>query len=127
MSKLSDLDIMIEEIETIGKKMIIKGNEMVTDGEGLVENAKELRTMFSSKGTNETVADVNVVNGKDDVADVKKYTREYVRGLMAKLPNMGMKDKAIALLNKYGANRLSDVKEEDYPSLVKDLEELLNG
>ena len=46
---------------------------------------------------------------------------------MASLAGKGKKAEAKALLTKFGANRLSEVKEEDYVALVAAAEELING
>ena len=45
----------------------------------------------------------------------------------SRLHLLGKKTEAKALLTKYGASRLSDVKEEDYPALVAEAEVLANG
>ncbi len=69
MSKMSNLDQVLDEMITAGQKMI--------------EAATALREIFS--------------------------------------------DTAKALLTKFGANRLSEVKEEDYTALVNAAKELING
>lgn len=46
---------------------------------------------------------------------------------MASLAGKGKKAEAKALLTKYGAGRLSNVKEEDYPALVAEAEVIDNG
>lgn len=46
---------------------------------------------------------------------------------MASLAGKGKKAEVKALLTKYGASRLSDVKEEDYPALVAEAEVIANG
>ena len=45
---------------------------------------------------------------------------------MATLSSKGKKLEAKSLLTKYGASRLSDVKEDDYTSLVNEAEVMLN-
>ena len=60
-------------------------------------------------------------------AEVKKYSFQEVHGIMASLAGKGKKAEAKALLTKYGASRLSDVKEEDYPALVAEAEVIANG
>ena len=47
-----------------------------------------------------------------------------VRGVLAKKSQAGLTKGIKALIQKYGAERLSDVKPEDYESLLKDAEEL---
>ncbi len=60
-------------------------------------------------------------------APAKTYSFQEVRGIMAGLSGKGKKDEARALLQKYGASRLSEVKPEDYAALAKDAEEAANG
>lgn len=60
-------------------------------------------------------------------APAKTYSFQEVRGIMAGLSGKGKKDEARALLQKYGASRLSEVKPEDYAALARDAEEAANG
>lgn len=57
----------------------------------------------------------------------KAYSFEEVRGIMAGLAGSGKRAEAKALLTKYGAAKLSDVKPEDYPALVRKAEVIANG
>ena len=64
---------------------------------------------------------------ESEEAEVKKYSFQEVRGIMASLAGKGKKAEAKAILTKYGASRLSDVKEEYYPALVAEAEVIVNG
>ena len=55
------------------------------------------------------------------------YSFTDVRGIMAGLSGQGKKAEARALLEKFGAKRLSDVKEEDYAALVHEAQVIANG
>lgn len=57
----------------------------------------------------------------------KAYTFTKVRGIMARLSSQGKKAEAKALLTKFGATRLSDVKEADYEALVQEAQVIANG
>ncbi len=57
----------------------------------------------------------------------KTYTFTEVRGIMAGLSGQGKKAEAKALLTKFGATRLSDVKEADYAALVQEAQVIANG
>lgn len=50
------------------------------------------------------------------------YTFTDVRKAFSAKSHAGFTDQVKALINKYGASRLSDVKKEDYPALMADLE-----
>ena len=111
MSKMSNLDLVLDEMITTGQKMI--------------DAATALKEMFT-----ETASEISKVETKakeKEAPAVKKYSFQDVRGIMASLAGKGKKAEAKALLTKYGANRLSDVKEEDYPALVAKAEVIANG
>lgn len=112
MSKMSNLDIVLDEMITAGQKMI--------------EAATALREIFSATESEESVTMAPVENNEPK-PEVKKYSFQEVRGIMASLAGTGKKAEAKALLTKFGANRLSDVKEDDYVALVAAAEELING
>ena len=59
--------------------------------------------------------------------EAKTYTFTEVRGIMAGLSGQGKKAEAKALLEKFGAKRLSDVKEEDYAALVHEAQVIANA
>jgi len=102
MSKMSNLDLVLDEMISAGQKMI--------------EAATALREIFSDTAPTEATP----------ASNEKKYSFQEVRGIMASLAGKGKKAEAKALLTKYGANRLSDVKEADYTALVAEAEVLLN-
>lgn len=110
MSKMSNLDLVLDEMITAGQKMI--------------DAATTLKKMLSETSEPEATKPV-----KKEVPEpgVKKYTFQEVRGIMATLAGKGKKAEAKALLTKFGASRLSDVKEEDYPALVAEAEVIANG
>ena len=59
----------------------------------------------------------------DTVAE-KQLTLEDVRAILADKSRAGFTSQVKALLEKYGANRLSEVAPEHYPALLKDAEVL---
>lgn len=122
MSKISNLDLVLDEMVTAGQKMI--------------EAATALREMFSEmekpeakKTATKPLFDPTPAKAEEPKPEpeTKTYTFQEVRGIMASLSGKGMKAEAKALLTKFGANRLSEVKEDDYPALAAEAEALLNG
>lgn len=115
MSKMSNLDLVLDEIITAGQKMI--------------DAANALKEMFSEGTPTPTNTEVEPVKEEAPApeVEVKKYSFQEVRGIMASLAGKGKKAEAKALLTKYGASRLSDVKEDDYAALVAEAEVLANG
>ena len=110
MSKMSNLDMILDE--------------MITSGQKMIEAATALKKIFTD--TNSSDNEDTASNTISPETDIKKYSFEEVRGIMATLSSRGKKLEAKALLTKYGASRLSDVKEEDYTSLVNEAEVMLN-
>lgn len=112
MSKMSNLDLVLDEMITAGQKMI--------------EAATALREIFSETAVPEKATEAPATEAATE-PEVKTYTFQKVRGIMANLSGKGKKAEAKALLTKYGASRLSEVKEADYAALVAEAEVILNG
>ena len=122
MSKMSNLDLVLDEMITAGQKMI--------------EAATALREMFSEtekpeekKTATKPLFDPTPAKKEEPKPEpeTKIYTFQEVRGIMASLSGKGMKAEAKALLTKFGASRLSEVKEDDYAALAAEAEALLTG
>ena len=120
MSKMSNLDLVLDEMITAGQKMI--------------EAATALREMFSEtekpeekKTATKPLFDPTPTKKEEPKPEPETYTFQEVRGIMASLSGKGMKAEAKALLTKFGASRLSEVKEDDYAALAAEAEALLNG
>ena len=115
MSKMSNLDLVLDE--------------MITAGQKIIDAATALKEMFSdtAPAVSKTETKTEKKEAPAPAPEVKKYSLQEVRGILASLAGKGKKAEAKALLTKYGASRLSDVKEEDYPALVAEAEVIANG
>ena len=115
MSKMSNLDLVLDEMITAGQKM--------TDA------ATALKEMFSEIAPEMSKVETKTKKKESAAqeAEVKKYSFQEVRRIMASLAGKGKKAEVKTLLTKYGASRLSDVKEEDYPALVAEAKVIANG
>ncbi len=107
-------------------------DEMIEAGQKMIHAATVIKEIFAEPAEPEAKETVTPEEPKpkpepQPAPEAKTYTFQEVRGIMATLSGKGMKDEAKALLTKYGANRLSAVKEDDYSALVADAEALLNG
>jgi hypothetical protein len=111
MSKMSSLDLVLDEMITAGQKMI--------------EAATALKEIFSETAVPKKATEAPVKEVAPE-PEIKKYTFQELRGVMASLSGKGKKAEAKALLTKYGASRLSEVKEADYAALVAEAEVILN-
>lgn len=54
--------------------------------------------------------------------DVKKVSKTDVRAAATVLSKAGKREELSAIFVKFGGKKLSDIKEEDYPALMKELE-----
>lgn len=116
MSKMKELSMTLDEIIEAGEELVTSYKKTASTVEIILNAIKELKELFAS-----APADV------PKPEETKTYTFTEVRGIMAGLSGQGKKAEAKALLQKYGASKLSDVKEADYTVLIKDAEEIFNG
>ena len=104
MSKMSELSQALDEL--------------VSCGEGMIRAANALRNMYTAEEppvSQEEITPAEAVNTKTcSFADVRK-------AFSAK-SHAGFTEQVKALIAKYGADKLSGVKEADYPALSADLE-----
>lgn len=119
---------------TIKKDLILALDEIISAEENMLKaltslketlDKEEVATVKTSKKKEEKAVKQEEV--KENTAEDIKYSFQDVRALMAKLSTDGKKDEVKALLNKFGVNRLSEVKEQDYASLMTKAKELVNG
>ncbi|MGL5440825.1 MAG: hypothetical protein ACRDA4_10685 [Filifactoraceae bacterium] len=54
-----------------------------------------------------------------------KITKEFVRSKFIELSKLGRSSEAKEVLGRYGVKKVTEVKEEDYVAIVKDVEALL--
>ena len=91
----------------------------------LKEAIAELRAVVVSIN-----AVISLLSGKDENPEEKKamnITLEEVRASLVKTSRAGFREEVKALLTKYGAKTLSEVKPESYATLKLEAEELGNG
>ena len=95
-------------------------DEMVACGEGLIRTANAIREMFTEeKPATQEEPPVTETAAEEPQ---KKYTFAEVRKAFSAKSHAGYTAQVKALITSYGADRLSAVKEEDYPRLMADLE-----
>ncbi len=62
----------------------------------------------------------SIVEEKDPVEEAKPITLEQVRKVLAELSRNGFTEDVRTLLKKYGSDKLSGIKQEDYQALLED-------
>ena len=120
MSKMSNLDLLLKEIDE--------------HAAALIEATKDLRAMFSSPELNEEDGLTNTYETDESLEAKKEYeknhpvkeepkiTLEDVRARLAQLSRDGKTAQVKTLIQKYGANKLSEVNPDDYEALLLDAE-----
>lgn len=120
MSKMSNLDLLLKEIDE--------------HASALIEATKDLRAMFSSPEPDEEDGLTNTYETDESLETKKEYeknlpvkeeskiTLEDVRARLAQLSRDGKTAQVKALIQKYGANKLSEVNPDDYEALLLDAE-----
>lgn len=99
MGKMSELSLLVKELNQCG--------------ETLIGISQSLSSMFSSSDEPEP--------------EEKAITLEEVRSVLAEKSRDGHTAKIRELLQKYGADKLSEINASDYPALLAEAEVLGNG
>ena len=120
MSKMSNLDLLLKEIDE--------------HASALIEATKDLRAMFSSPEPNEEDGLTNTYETDESLEAKKEYEKNHpvkeepkialedVRARLAQLSRDGKTAQVKALIQKYGANKSSEVNPDDYEALLLDTE-----
>ena len=85
-------------------------DELVECGERLIKIAENIRGLYSTKAP------------PTEVEPAKVYEFTEVRQAFAKKSHEGHSAEIRELLKRYGADRLSEVKQEDYGKIMTELE-----
>lgn len=91
----------------------------------LEEVAKELQSIATS--LNAVIASISVKEETAPKNAPSKLTLEDVRAVLVEKSRAGFREEVKALLTKYGAKTLSEVKAESYAALKLEAEALQNG
>lgn len=90
--------------------------EVIKDLENLTAH---LKTLFDDAGASDAGCKETVPNNKESV---KKVSLEDVRAVLAKLSQLGKTAEVKKLIVKHGAQKLSDIPESEYASLLFEAE-----
>ncbi|NBK77436.1 DNA ligase [bacterium D16-76] len=117
MSKMSELSQALDEL--------------VACGEGLIRTVNSIREMFTGelepKHQPEPVSEPprEEASAAPPVEQPKRYTFAEVRKAFSAKSHAGYTEQVKTLITSYGADKLSTVKEGDYPRLMADLEAIV--
>ena len=134
MSKIKNYSMTLDEIIEAGEELVASYKKTASTAEIILNAVKELKALFGDstpaipeKPAAKPLFDPAPAKKEAPKEEAKTYTFTEVRGIMAGLSGQGKKAEAKALLSKFGADRLSDVKEEDYAALVQEAQVIANG
>jgi hypothetical protein len=89
----------------------------------LAEDLQELCDAFSENGTAVSTSESGLnETSAEDKTNEPTITLEEVRTVLAKLAQDGKQAELKALIEKYGANRLSEVDSKHYLAILKEVE-----
>lgn len=117
MSKMSELSQALDEL--------------IACGEGLIRTANAIRDMFTGEQEPEKKPDTTAEppqveeTAAPQAEEPRKYTFAEVRKAFSAKSHAGYTEQVKALIASYGADKLSAVKEQDYPRLMADLEAIV--
>lgn len=128
----------LDEIIEAGDELVASYETAARAAKVILSELKDLKALLSGAPTRKAVpketpaAEKPLEVEKQEEAkvpqpEVKTYNFTDVRGIMAGLAGQGKKAEAKALLTKFGAARLSEVKPEDYVALVEEAQVIANG
>ena len=118
MSKTNELSQVLDELTACG-------NNLKTCGEELIRTATALLNYFSGEDEQPLLIKEEPVKeapAAEPAPEAKKLSFVDVRKAFSAKSHAGFTEQVKALIGKYGADKLSAVKEEDYESLMADLE-----
>lgn len=94
--------------------------------ENTAKSAEEIMDrLMEDKDKEETIIEeVKETSTEDAPALQNKYTREEVRAAFVAKNSPSNRNQLKAILDKYGASNISELKEEYFEAVMKDLEEL---
>jgi hypothetical protein len=90
------------------------GNNLACLAASIAEIAEEIKAMY------ESAQETDAGGGESESPKPKAPTLEEVRGILADKASRGHRDAVQSLINKHGANRLSDIDPSEYPTLIKE-------
>ena len=110
MSKMSELNLLVSELKHCGEALI-----------GISESLSELFT------GNDASEYVETAKHEPAVPETKPITLEEVRAVLAEKSRAGFTAEVRTLLEKHGAEKLSEIDPSEYPSLLQEAGVLGNG
>lgn len=135
MGKMKDLSTILDSMVECGSSLA----ESATALKDLCDNIKQcgntlqsaataLKNYYSSASADEpTAALPDKQETEPSKEPVKTYTLEEVRAILSAKSKAGFREQVKEMITKRGVDNLTKLDPAEYPSLVKEVEELTNG
>ena len=119
--KIDGLDEFTQTIALLASALAYRGG-LVNTAEAAVELMEEVKSKVRKEDTVEVAKEET--STEDAPALQNKYTKEEVRAAFVAKNSPSNRNQLKAILDKYGASNISELKEEYFEAVMKDLEEL---
>lgn len=122
-----EIKIKIEGLDQLTEAMALLGSALAYRNgmENTAKAAEEIMDrLMEDKDKEETIIEEVKETSEDAPALQNKYTREEVRAAFVAKNSPSNRNQLKAILDKYGASNISELKEEYFEAVMKDLEEL---
>jgi hypothetical protein len=113
MSKMSELDLCVGELRNAAQSLNAVADSLTALFSGNVNEPEQKVSPSATQSKPE--------------AEPRPLTLEQVRAVLADKARAGYTAQVRELLQKHGAEKLSDIEPAKYPELLKDAEGLKNG
>ena len=100
-------------------------DDLIACGEGLIRTANAIRGMFGAESAPVPEPPTVEAPAEPPAEQSKGYTFAEVRKAFSAKSHAGYTDQVKALIASFGADKLSAVKESDYPALMEALEAIV--
>lgn len=127
MSKMKELSMVLDELVTCGETLISTANALKEIFSESATPGEPAETKPAPKGSKKAAASPAEPKAEKESAptpEPETYTKEQVRGILAKISSAGHSDEVRALLDKFGAKQLRQVDPKDYAALIKEAEKI---
>lgn len=118
MEKMMEIREALDALAECGHS-IMKTAEALKRYYAVNDNAEPSTEKVAPEKTNESPEPAS--------GSMPEYSKEYVRKLLAKAANNGHREAVKDIIQKHGANSLSQLDPSKYASIVKDAEVLANA
>lgn len=122
--KIEGLDQLTEAMALLGSALAYRGG-LVNTAEAAVELMEDVKSKVRKEDTveeaEETATKIDVT---PEAPEVPEITIEQIREVFVAKNNKGNTPKLKAILAEFGARKVTDLQEKDFPEVLKRLEEI---